>query len=270
MNKKKAALVLSGGSAFGLSHIGVVEELEKAGYVFDAIYGVSAGSIVGAALAAGYKPQQIEQLFFDTNFLKLGWDISRVKSGLIKGERITQFLDTIFDSKNIEDLEVPFSAGAVDFQKGEYVQIQEGSVSEALRASFSLPVIFEAVVHKPTGRYLVDGGLAQNLPIKEATEQYEGDTIIAVNVHTISQYQESMPKKSRFGFGIDLTSFLTHAFTIMINAQHQDVDDARVQMITPDLSKFKTGSYRKSEHEAIIQAGRDAGRKFLNQVSAIK
>ena len=265
VKKKKAALVLSGGSALGLSHIGVIEELVHAGYEFDAIYGVSAGSIVGAAIAFGYSPQTIEKMFFETNFFKLGWDISRVRSGLIKGVRISHHLNTLFNNKNIEDLAVPFSAGAVDFQTGEYVQIKSGNIASALRASFSLPVVFEAVKHKATGCYLVDGGLVQNLPLREAVRDYRGDTIIAINVHALSQYKNSMPTRSRFGFGVDLTSFLSHTYAIMINAQHKNISDPRVSIIEPDLSGFGTGSYKRADHAGIIEAGRRAGREFLQQ-----
>lgn len=265
MKIKKAALVLSGGSALGLAHIGVVRELMNAGYEFDAIYGVSAGSIVGAALAYGLSPDEIEDTFFKTNFLKLGWDLSRVRSGLIRGVRISTYLDELFDNKYIEELSVPLSVGAVDFQTGEYVQLKKGNIASALRASFSLPIVFEAVLHKESGRYLVDGGLVQNLPLAEAVRDYKGERIIAINVHALTHYKDAMPKRSRFGFGIDLSSFLSHAYTIMINAQHKNISDPRVSMITPDLSRFTTGSYKRSDHEGIINAGAEAGKQFVNR-----
>lgn len=261
--KQKAALVLSGGSAQGLSHIGVLKHLSKH-YEFDAIYGVSAGAIVGALLAHGWTPEQIEQQFFDANIIRLGLDPSKMDSGLIRGKRIRDYLDTLLDHKNIEDLSVPFSAGAVDFVNGEYTQITSGSIADALRASFSLPLIFEPYMHPAEQRHLVDGGLVQNLPLREAVKEYQGDTIIALNAYPLTEYKGDIPAQRSWGLKKSITPFLRHAFNIMIKAQHQDISDPRLVMIEPDLSSFSTSTLKAETHRQIIRAGEEAGKAFID------
>jgi len=262
--KKKAALVLSGGSILGLAHLGVIEELQKAGYEFDAIYGVSAGAIVGAGLANGMSPKEIKAAFFSADFLSIAKDFSPLNTGLLKGRRLREYFNTLLDGKNIKDLPVPFKAGATDFDSGEYIQINIGNVADAMRASSSLPMIFEPHLHPDYGRYLADGGLTRNFIIRDALEEYAGDTIIGINVHPVHDLPKDFHKKKLWGWKKDMFTYLNHSFNIMVNAQWEEPTDPRVIIISPDLKEYKGFSIHKKNYEPIIEKGRLAAREFLN------
>ena len=262
--KKKAALVLSGGSVLGLAHLGVLEILEQE-YKFDAVYGVSAGALVGAGVASGMNTNQIKDIFLDTNFLTLGKDFSPLNTGLLRGQKLRDYLNKILENKNIEDLPILFRAGATDFHSGKYIQMKFGNVADALRSSVSLPMVFEPYLHPDHGKYLVDGGLTRNLPIKDAVEEYTGDTIIAVNVNTVDDLPADFHKKKLFGWRKEMATYLTHSFNIMMNAQWQEQSDPRVSFINPELSSFNGFSIHKKNYEPIMQAGRAAAEKFLKE-----
>ncbi len=203
--KQKAALVLSGGSVLGLAHLGALEILEKE-YEFDAVYGVSAGSLIGARVAIGMSASQIKDIFFDTNFLTLRKDFSPLNTGLLKGQRLRDYFNTILENKNIEDLPIMFRAGATDFTTGSYVQIKVGNLTDTLRSSISLPMVFEPYLHPDYGKYLVDGGLTRNLPLKDAINEYKGDVIIAINVNSVDTLPSDFHKKKLFGWRKEMTS----------------------------------------------------------------
>lgn len=266
MNEKQVALVLSGGSALGLAHIGVIQVLQEAGYSFDAIYGVSAGAIIGAALADGMSGEEIEEEFFNTNLVELGWDLSRVSAGLIRGGRIRNFFNEFFNARDIEELEIPLSIGATDFISGEYLALSTGNIADALRASISLPLIFEPYKHPDFDNHLVDGGLTNNLPIADAIENYPGEHIIAINVHPLYPYAERIKKRSVFGFKKDIQSILRHSFNIMMNAQTMHISDERISYIVPKLERFSMRSFKRSDQENLIEAGREAARELLKEL----
>lgn len=262
--KKKAALVLSGGSVLGLAHLGALEVLEKE-YDFDAIYGVSAGALVGAGVASGMNTEEIKNIFLETNFLTLGKDISPLNTGLIRGRKLRAYLNKILENKNIEDLPVLFRAGATDFKSGSYVQIKLGNVADALRSSISLPMIFEPYLHPDYGKYLVDGGLTRNLPVKDAIDEYTGDTIIAINVNPVDDLPDDFHKKKLFGWRKEMATYLRHSFNIMMNAQWQEPSDPRVSFINPELSSFTGFSVHKKNYDPIMEAGRIAALEFLKE-----
>ena len=179
---RKVGLALGGGAARGLAHIGVLEVLEKEGIPIDMIAGTSAGALVGALYAQGKQASQIKNLMLEQSWKKLAplIDPSLSKTGLIRGKKITDLI-TLFFGGNIKfsDLKTPFACVATDIDTGEEVVINHGSVPEAVRASISIPALFTVV--KREGRYLVDGGLVNPVPVNVVKEM-GADFIIAVNV----------------------------------------------------------------------------------------
>ena len=182
LQKRKIGLALGSGAARGLAHIGVLEVLEKEGIPVNLIAGTSAGAAVGALYAQGKNTTQIKKLVLD-----LGWkkfaplvDLSLPKTGFIRGKKIKDLL-TLFIGGDIKfsDLKIPFACVATDIETGEEIIIDRGSLTEAIRASISIPAIFTIV--KREGRYLVDGSLVNPVPVSVA-KQMGADFIIAVNV----------------------------------------------------------------------------------------
>jgi len=173
-------IALSGGAARGLAHIAVLDVLEQEGVPIHGIAGTSAGSIVGALYCAGVPLSEIKRIL-----LKAKWkDILKFvmpRTGLISSEGISRFMDDILPVKKFSDLILPFAAVATDLRTGDKVVITTGSVSRAVQASCSLPVIFTPT--EINRRTLVDGGVASQVPVKTVRENLGIKKVIAVNVN---------------------------------------------------------------------------------------
>ena len=179
--KKRIGLALGGGGARGLAHIGVLEILEREGIPIDMITGTSAGAAIGALYAQGKNINEIKDLARSWDWKQRARiiDLALPKTGFIAGKKLKQLLKSIIGDVKFNDLKIPFACIATDIMSGEEVIINQGSVLEAVRASISLPVIFTVVKWK--GRYLVDGGLVDPVPVN-VLKDMGADFIIAVNV----------------------------------------------------------------------------------------
>ncbi len=204
------ALVLEGGSAWGFAHVGVIKVLEELGIPVDIVVGTSMGSIIGALYASGYSAEEIEtvanqadwaDLFMESagnNSLSyraredladyaasLRFDRKGVSltGGVITGNKILRFFDSLLASTpnpvNFDKLPRKFRAVATDISTGERVVFSDGSLPDAMRASMSIPGVFEP--YRYQGRYLVDGGVVDNLPI-DLARNMGADIVIAVDL----------------------------------------------------------------------------------------
>ena len=163
-NKRKIGLALSGGAARGLAHIGVLAVLEKEGIHIDMIAGTSMGALVGAVYAQRRKAAALEEqaMYWGARRLSLFSELTLSRAGLIRGRKIEKMLKEILGNIEFKDLHIPFACVATNIDSGEEVVIKQGLVREGVRASISVPVILKAV--RDEGRYLVDGGLLDNVP----------------------------------------------------------------------------------------------------------
>jgi NTE family protein len=183
--RPKLGLVLSGGGARGLAHIGVLKALEANHIQIDYLAGTSMGGVIAAAYAAGLTPYNIEQiaLSFQNNreLLKLV-DPAIPGAGLLRGEQVTKFFREHIGDRMFEDLHIPTGLVAVDIVSGTEVHFHTGSVIKALRATVSVPGLFDPV--ETDGQRLVDGGLLNNLPVDVAFA-LGADLVLAVDVMTM-------------------------------------------------------------------------------------
>jgi len=181
MKKRKVGLALGGGAARGLAHIGVLEVLEREETPIDMIAGTSAGALVGAAYAQGIDITQMKNLAIEWGAKRFSLlaDPALPKTGLVRGRKIENMLKSIIGDVSFSDLRIPFACVASDIITGQEVIINQGSVLEGVRASISVPIIFTAA--KLKGRYLVDGGLGNPVPVS-VLKDMGADFIIAVNV----------------------------------------------------------------------------------------
>jgi len=179
--KTKVGLALGGGAAKGLAHIGVLDVLEREKIPIDMIAGTSAGALIGALSACGHSAREMEKIVREWDWKQRAQmiDLSLPKSGFIAGKKVTGFLRSIIGDASFSDLKVPFACVATDITTGEEIVIDKGSVLEAVRTSISLPVIFTVV--KKKGRYLVDGGLVDPVPV-DIMKVMGADFVIAINV----------------------------------------------------------------------------------------
>ena len=186
----KYSLVLCGGGARGLVHAGFLCALEEAGYPPPSLVaGTSMGAIIGGLYASGMSGKEIrsyimEELdisnFMESSVFKIDGPIGKLfqtgqiighaatRPGVDSGDKVLQILEKLSKNKNIEDCEIPFLCNAVDLCAGEEVIFRSGSIARAIRASMSFPFIFKPVIDGE--RCLVDGGVADNMPVKSARE----------------------------------------------------------------------------------------------------
>ena len=180
MNRPRVALVLGSGAARGLAHIGVLKILEEQKIPVDIVVGTSMEGLIGGAYAAGLTPAQIEEIACETNWLRvtqLFFPRRLQLDGLLDGRRIEEFFIALLGEQNIENLGKRFASVATDIWTGEEIVLHSGSLVKAIRASVSFPFLFSPV--KIDGRFLVDGGVVNPLPVNVARDM-GADIVIAV------------------------------------------------------------------------------------------
>ncbi len=178
---KNIGLALGSGSARGWAHIGVIRALAEAGIEIRCIAGTSIGSLVGAAFALN-KIDVLEDFARQLDWKQIVsfLDVTFPRSGLIDGEKITDFFRGHVREINIEELPLRYCAVATDLATGREVVLNKGDLIEAIRASISVPGIFTPV--KKNGGFLVDGGLVNPVPVS-AARNMGADYVIAVDLN---------------------------------------------------------------------------------------
>jgi len=180
-NSKTVSLVLGSGGARGLAHIGVIHWLEENGFKIKSIVGCSIGAVIGGIYAAGKLDvyEQWVRCLTKVDILTL-LDLSWDKSGLVRGDKLVNTLIGLVGEKLIEDLPISFTAVAADLRGQKEVWIRSGSLFDAMRASFAIPLFFTPFKYK--GVDLVDGGVLNPVPIAP-TSGDQTDITIAVNLN---------------------------------------------------------------------------------------
>ncbi len=179
--QQKVSLVLSGGGARGIAHIGVIEALEKRGFEIASIAGTSMGALVGGVYAAG-KIKALKKWICSLDKMKVFHlvDFSFSTQGLIKGDRVFSKISEFVGDTQIENLRIPYVAVAVDILNKKEVIFESGSLYDAMRASVAIPTVITPVKFQDT--FLVDGGILNNIPVNRI-KRVKGDLLIAVNVN---------------------------------------------------------------------------------------
>lgn len=180
--KYRTGLVLSGGAARGIAHLGVLEALTENNIPIDIISGVSAGSIVGALFLDGYHPHEILEIFANQKIYKM-IRISVPRSGFFKIDGLKKILKKYLKAKNIEDLEKPLVIALTNYQEAKVEYFSEGPLIELILASSSIPVLFEAkLINKVP---YIDGGVMDNLPVDPLLNRCK--KIIGVHVNPLGE-----------------------------------------------------------------------------------
>jgi NTE family protein len=215
--RPRVILVLGGGGARGLSHIGVLRVLEQEHIPIDQIVGVSVGALIGALYASGLSVDQIESMVRDIGWTKLT-DFSRFRllkliltDELLSTNRMEAYLDKKLGGLYFNDLKIPFICIATDIRTGEKVVFKEGPVAFAARASATIPGVFKPVPYRH--RSLVDGGIVDNLPTNTVTidnndfvlavlpkvesEQKEVTTVLKTLVRSVEIQKDAMMQTSK-------------------------------------------------------------------------
>ncbi len=267
LHKKEINLVLSGGSARGLAHIGALSVLEKHFHI-KSIIGTSMGAIVGGLYAYGYSPEEMLEIPDSFNIVKL---ISIFKpkfktSGVIDGKGILHFLEEKTNKAQIENCKIPFAAVAFDLNSKRSIVIDKGSLAKAMRASSSLPFVFQPFRY---GKYLlVDGFIEHPLPIKFANFFYNEGLTVACNVlppapakHEIFELVEiseepETPKMLDIFFQ---TNFYSQSATVL-DAIFRNKPDIYISAFDEDLDFWDL-----KEAEKFFDVGKIAAEKAISR-----
>jgi NTE family protein len=199
VKKKTVSLVLSSGGARGLAHVGVIEELESRGYEIAEIAGCSAGALVGGMYAAGKLPEFKDWICnLDRIDVFSLMDFTFSSRGFIKGEKVYNALKKVVRDCQIEDLSIPFACNAVDCHTGQEVVFREGSLYGAIRASGSIPSVFQPARHHR--HEYIDGGVLNPVPIS-LISNHENRLLAVVEVNGPESHYIEPPKKDEKGSG---------------------------------------------------------------------
>lgn len=174
----KVGIALSGGAVRGISHIGILKILEREKITVDFIAGTSIGALIGALYASGTTVNEIEQIAKTAKWKELV-DFTIPKTGLITGKKIEDYVKKILKCKNFEELKIPLSIITTDLNSGEKIVFNQGDTVKAVRASISVPGVFEPVVDN--NYILVDGGLVDPIPV-DIVKAMGADIVIAVDL----------------------------------------------------------------------------------------
>jgi len=254
--KVKIGLALGGGAARGFAHIGVIKALEAQGIVPDIVVGTSAGSVVGAMYASGYNGFQLQKMALEMDEASISdWAIPFFSKapGVLKGEALQLYVNKTVKNQPIEKLRIPFGAVATDLKTGQPILFRRGNTGMAVRASSSVPGVFQPVVIG--GRTYVDGGLVAPVPVRFAKEM-GAEFIIAVNISSATEAQATASS-------VDV---LMQTFTIMGQRINQlELKDADI-VITPSLGTM--GSADFNGRNLAVLAGEQAAAAVMPQIKA--
>ncbi len=249
----RVALALGGGAARGFAHIGVIKALEARNIKVDLVAGTSAGSVVGALYASGMNGFALNKLALTMDEASISdWAMPFRTRGFLQGIALQNYLNTTLNNRPIEKMVKPLGVVATDLNSGQPILFQRGNTGIAVRASCSVPSIFEPV--KIGGHEYVDGGLVSPVPASFARKM-GADFVIAVD---ISQRPESGQTSSSF-------DVLMQTFTIMGQSiKAYELDKYADIVIRPNLAAMSGSDF--SQRNAAILAGEEAVAKMMPEL----
>lgn len=277
--KPKIGLVLSGGGAKGLAHIGILKSLEDAGITPDIITGTSMGSVIGGLYSIGYTADEIKQIALSVDWDQLLSNKSSLNEvvfeekdyynryiyelninglklelpkGLIEGQKLSNLLSNltrpVHDINDFTRLPIPFACIAADIETGLKVVLNKGSLARSMRASMAIPSLFTPV--EIDDKLLVDGGLVHNFPVEENLDM-GADIIIGVFVGNQLLKKEELDSPLSV---LTQSAFIHSSFDTEIQRKLVDI------YIEPDMETYGAGSF--NDAAAIIKIGERYGQIF--------
>ncbi len=253
LSRRRVGLALGGGFARGLAHIGVLKVLTENHLSFDALAGVSVGSIVAAAFAGGLPVEEMAARTRTVRWKSFArWTVDRL--GLATNERMEGLLQQAVHAKRFEDLRIPLAIVATDLSTGEAVTFRRGELIPPLRASCSFPGLFIPIEYQ--GRLLVDGALAAPMPVA-ALQEFGVDTLVAVFLKT----------NGRRHTPTNIFQVIGQSFQIAQSLNQAPWRDACHLVIEPDTTDYDWDDFARAEE--LIAVGERAARQALPALQAL-
>ncbi len=239
----KIAVVLGAGASKGFAHIGVLKVLEANRIPIHMIVGTSVGSFVGSLYAYGLNAFQLQQMSFGIEKGDVV-DLTIPDNGFVKGERLENYVNRVLRNTPIEKLKIPFYAVATDIMKGEEVIFGVGNTGAAVRASCSVPGVFQPA--RIANRMYVDGGVVSPVAVSTA-RKYGADLVIAVDIS--SPVQGSPPSST-------METILQSVDVMYSRIASTQISGADI-VIRPNTRNIGSADFSK-RHEAILEGERAA------------
>ena len=234
-------LALGGGAILGAAHIGILRAFEERGIKTDYISGTSIGAFVAALYAFGKTTDEIEEIALQLKWLDIS-SFKLSKLSLFSNKALGDIVENILGEVDIRDADIPLAIIACDIKTGEKVTLTQGSVSQAVMASASLPGIYSPV--EIEGRMLVDGGIAENVPVS-AIQDFGADTLIAADLSAKAKYNEPN----------DVFDVISNAISIAIDNNTKSRSKPADLLITPDLTAKSRTNTDPEEVRHLIEIG---------------
>lgn len=248
----KIALALGGGAARGFAHVGVIKALEAQGIVPDIVVGTSVGSLVGALYAAGNNGFELQKLAMQMEESQVS-DWSLPDRGVIKGEALQEFVNRAVNQRPLERLGRLFAVVATDLNSGEPMVFRTGNTGMAVRASSSVPGVFQPVLIN--GHEYVDGGLVSPVPVRIA-RSLGADFVIAVDISAKPQYGKTQ----------SMVDVLLQTFAIMGQTiNRHELPEANI-VIRPNTPGIRATGFQ-DRHLAVME-GEKAVAALLPEIKA--
>lgn len=250
--RKRIGLALGGGAARGLAHIGVLQVFNEHRLPVDCVAGCSMGAVIGGIYCSGMDMYELEKTALSMSERSI-FDLGRPRKGVLKGKRAEELIDQLCGGKTFAQCSVPFCATATDLVTSSTVALTEGSLSRAIRASISIPGVFEPVDWDDM--MLVDGGVTDRVPVDLCREKLGAQYVIAVDV-AFRGWKRPKP-----------TNIIQTIYQSFETSDWCNVQNALPQsdiVIAPDVGPFDEKNLRDAQ--ACIQAGRESAEAAINRV----
>ena len=252
--KPVVGLVLGAGAARGFAHVGVIKALEAQGIRPDLVVGSSAGSVIATLLASGATGNELNRLALNLDEATIadwGLPFAGRFGGLIKGDALQNMINREVQNRAIEQMRIPLGIVATELQSGKGVLFRTGNTGQAVRASCSVPGVFQPTVI--AGKEYVDGGLVAPVPVSYA-RQMGATLVIAVNISSEPVHQDAS----------GTLGVLQQTISIMQqNINQFELKSADI-VITPQLKQMSSGDF-KSRNAAIL-AGEIAAQEQMGLI----
>lgn len=252
--KPVVGLVLGAGAARGFAHVGVIKALEAQGIRPDIVVGSSAGSVIAALLASGATGNELNRLALNLDEATIadwGLPFAGRFGGLIKGDALQNMVNREVQNKSIEQMRIPLGIVATELQSGKGILFRTGNTGLAVRASCSVPGVFQPAVI--SGKEYVDGGLVAPVPVSYA-RQMGATLVIAVNISSEPVHQDAS----------GTLGVLQQTISIMQRSINQYELKSADIVIQPHLKQMSSGDF-KSRNAAIL-AGEVAAQEQMGLI----
>lgn len=290
--RPKVAVVLAGGGAKGLAHIGALKVLEEAGIPIDIVVGNSMGSIVGGLYAIGYSPTEMDTVVRQTDWIQLLLDapdygnkhlaarklnesyqlrlaldpdrqnIRSGRAGIIRGNNIEQLLKNLTmaypDSIDFNQLPLPFACNATEVMRGSVYEFHSGTLVKAMRSSMAIPGVFTPV--EMDSLLFVDGFVTNNYPV-DVAKRMGADIVIGCDLVSTT------PPQERYKNLLDL---VTHMIDISSTSQYEENIRQSNIYIDIDVTEFSSASFGATEIDSLIVRGERRARQRLPEIIELR